>query len=89
MRAGRTTTAWRLNSAGARMCIDLGFHRLPGKYKNREELKKCLIFWHIYVVDKGLAFTLGRTPSIPHYDVSTERLSIPADLPNDAPEGPA
>jgi hypothetical protein len=81
--------AWRLNSAGARMCIDLGLHHLPGKYKGREKFKKRLIFWHIYVVDKGLAFTLGRTPSIPHFDVSTERPSIPADLPGDLPEGPA
>ncbi|CRG89986.1 Thiamine repressible genes regulatory protein thi1 [Talaromyces islandicus] len=89
MRAGRPAMAWKLNSAGARMCIDMGFHRLPGKYKSREEFKKHLIFWHIYVVDKGLAFTLGRTPSIPHYDVSTELPSIPEDLPADIPEGPA
>ena len=44
-------------------------------------VKQKEIFWHIYVIEKGMAFTLGRTPSIPQYDVSTERPSIPQRTP--------
>ena len=57
------------------MCIDLGLHRLPHDSRDPDLLKKRLIFWHTYIMDKGMAFTLGRTPSIPHYDVTTERLT--------------
>ncbi|KAI0114761.1 hypothetical protein F4814DRAFT_439883 [Daldinia grandis] len=62
--------AWRLISAAARACLDLGFHRLPGSPGNEEVLRQSTIFWHTYLWDKGLALTCGRTPVIHHYDVT-------------------
>ena len=57
------------------MCIDLGWHRLPkpvGPLSDKEHSRRGL-FWHIYIMDTGMAFTLGRSPSIHQYDVATER----------------
>ncbi|KAK1621967.1 hypothetical protein BDP81DRAFT_169769 [Colletotrichum phormii] len=74
---GRSALAWQLISAASRMCIDLGWHRLSSdepKFSKRRQ-----VFWHVYVHDKSMAFTMGRTPSIHPYDVSTERPFIPKD----------
>lgn len=68
------------------MCIDLGWHRLPPHANNSPASKEEHIFWHVYIMDKGMAFTLGRTPSIPHYDVATEKPGVPDDH---DPGGPA
>ncbi|KAF4778757.1 C6 transcription factor [Colletotrichum scovillei] len=76
-KTGQSTLAWQLISAASRMCIDLGWHRLPSN--EPEFSKRRQVFWHVYVHDKSMAFTMGRTPSIPPYDVSTERPSIPKD----------
>ncbi|KAK1674077.1 hypothetical protein BDP55DRAFT_187823 [Colletotrichum godetiae] len=74
---GRSALAWQLISAASRMCIDLGWHRLSSdepKFSKRRQ-----VFWHVYVHDKSMAFTMGRTPAIHPYDVSTERPFIPKD----------
>ncbi|KAK0378801.1 hypothetical protein CLIM01_03848 [Colletotrichum limetticola] len=76
-KVGQSTLAWQLISAASRMCIDLGWHRLPSN--EPEFSKRRQVFWHVYVHDKSMAFTMGRTPSIHPYDVSTERPSIPKD----------
>ncbi|KAH8423795.1 fungal specific transcription factor domain-containing protein [Aspergillus melleus] len=81
MKSGRSALAWSLIAAASRMCIDLGWHRLPTHPKGPELSKKRRIFWWVYVIDKGMAFTLGRTPSIHQYDVATERTSFPLDIP--------
>lgn len=84
MKSGQCELAWLLVAAAARMCVDLGWHRLTLHPKEPEILKKVTIFWHIYAMDKGMAFTLGRTPSIHQYDVATGRPSF-RDVPG-APE---
>ncbi|KAM0327565.1 hypothetical protein ACHAQA_005856 [Verticillium albo-atrum] len=82
MKSGQLAKAWRLVSAAARMCIDLGYHRMPvGVRGSLDSMKKWHIFWHIYVWEKGLAFTCGRASCIPDYDVSTERPRYPDDMP--------
>lgn len=70
VKEGHSTIAWRLVSAAARACLDLGFHRLPNSPENEEVLRQSTIFWHTYLWDKGLAMTCGRTPVIHHYDVT-------------------
>jgi hypothetical protein len=81
MKSGRSAIAWSLIASASRMCIDLGWHRLPRDPEGLEISKKKRIFWHVYIMDKGMAFTFGRTPSIHQYDVATERPSFPQDLP--------
>ncbi|PLB52931.1 hypothetical protein P170DRAFT_472817 [Aspergillus steynii IBT 23096] len=81
MKSGRSALAWSLIAAASRMCIDLGWHRLPRQPKGPELSKKRRIFWWVYVIDKGMAFTFGRTPSIHQYDIATERTSFPLDIP--------
>ncbi|CAJ2499617.1 Uu.00g024700.m01.CDS01 [Anthostomella pinea] len=71
IKEGHNTIAWRLISAAARACLDLGFHRLLSHRNSQEDAQKRRVFWHIYSWEKGLAMTCGRTPVIHHYDVST------------------
>ncbi|KAI1098177.1 hypothetical protein F4804DRAFT_325485 [Jackrogersella minutella] len=82
VKEGHSTIAWRLISAAARACLDLGFHRLPENINDQETAKKRSVFWHIYCWEKGLAMTCGRTPVIHHYDVTSpirrDRVDAPA-----------
>ncbi|KAI1393318.1 uncharacterized protein F4822DRAFT_384294 [Hypoxylon trugodes] len=71
LKDGHNTIAWRLISAAARACLDLGFHRLSDNLDSEDTRRKSSIFWHIYTWEKGLAMTSGRTPIIHHYDVTT------------------
>ncbi|KAF4839867.1 hypothetical protein CGCSCA4_v010924 [Colletotrichum siamense] len=76
-KSGRSALAWQMISAASRMCIDLGWHRLPKE--GPRVSKERQIFWHVYVHDKGMAFTLGRSPSIHPCDVSTPKPTVPDD----------
>ncbi|KAF2166986.1 hypothetical protein M409DRAFT_23030 [Zasmidium cellare ATCC 36951] len=80
-KTGRSTIAWRLVSAAARMCLDLGLHRMPSHLQGHEASKKRVLFWHVYAFDKGMAFTNGRTPTIHHYDVAADRPDFQAEYP--------
>jgi hypothetical protein len=73
--------AWQTIASASRMCIDLGWHRLPRRAERSPASKEEHIFWHVYIMDKGMAFTLGRTPSIPNYDVATQHPTMPDDDP--------
>lgn len=53
--------AWKLVSAAARMCLDMGLHRLPLDATGPEATKQRLLFWFTYACDKGLALNFGRT----------------------------
>ncbi|KAF4959225.1 hypothetical protein FSARC_10816 [Fusarium sarcochroum] len=81
LKMGRNSVAWSLVAAASRMCIDLGWHRLPNHIDDAEMVVKRNLFWHIYIWDKGMAFTLGRSPSIHQYDVVTKRPTLPRDYP--------
>ena len=76
--------AWSLIASASRMCIDLGWHRLPRDPDGLGISKERKMFWRMYVMDKGLAFTFGRTPSIHQYDVATEPPSFSQHLPGAA-----
>ncbi|KAI5460592.1 hypothetical protein BGZ63DRAFT_425096 [Mariannaea sp. PMI_226] len=80
MKSGQITRSWNLFSAASRMCLDLGLHKLPHDVEGLDQSIKRKVFWFIYIADKGLALTLGRTQSIHHYDVSTDHLSHPIDV---------
>ncbi|KAI1213190.1 uncharacterized protein F4807DRAFT_471636 [Annulohypoxylon truncatum] len=71
VKQGHSTIAWRLISAAARACLDLGFHRLSENVGSQDQSQKASVFWNIYCWEKGLAMTSGRTPIIHHYDVTT------------------
>jgi len=62
------------------MCIDLGWHHLPSGNESPELSKERSVFWHVYFMDKGMAFTLGRTPSIHQHDISTAKPSVPKEM---------
>jgi len=79
IKSGKHSIAWRLITAASRMLLDIGFHRLPSNLKDDSLRKKRMLFWWMYAMDKGLAFTFGRTPIIHHYDVTTQRPTIPDD----------
>lgn len=76
----RGSLGWQLISAAARMSIDLGYHRLPPGYGDRQRSQKRKLFWFIYSMDKSLAFSFGRSPTIQDYDVTTERPTYPEDF---------
>ncbi|KUJ07500.1 uncharacterized protein LY89DRAFT_789597 [Mollisia scopiformis] len=84
MKSGQSGLAWSLVASASRMCIDLGWHRLIRDSLESKISREERIFWQVYIMDKGMAFTLGRTPSIHQYDVATERPTFPQYL----PEGP-
>lgn len=75
MKSGRSVLAWALLSAAARMCMDLGMHRMPHDQEGPDTYEMYRVFWHVYIMDKALAFTVRRTPSIHPHDVSTSRQS--------------
>ncbi|ETN36903.1 uncharacterized protein HMPREF1541_07890 [Cyphellophora europaea CBS 101466] len=82
MEYGQASSAWRLTCTAARMCLDLGLHRLPSGDDN-DGRRKRLTFWYVYTMDKGLAFNFGRTPNVHDYDITVDRPSWPADLGGD------
>ncbi|XXH05467.1 hypothetical protein Hte_011894 [Hypoxylon texense] len=71
VKEGHSTIAWRLFSTAARACLDLGLHQLPNEADGPETERQREVFWYIYMWEKGLAITCGRTPMIHHYDVTT------------------
>ena len=80
MDLARPPIAWKLISAAARMCLDMGLHRQPVEATGPGATKQRLLFWFIYASDKGLALNFGRTPNIHDYDITIERPRVPEDL---------
>lgn len=72
--------AWKLISAAAMMSIDLGYHRLPPGYGDKQRSQKRKLFWFVLSMDKSLAFNYGRSSTIQDYDVTTERPTAPGDF---------
>jgi hypothetical protein len=81
IRSGRSREAWRSMTAASRMCVDLGLHRIPSFRKDREATRQRLLFWHIYAMEIGLAFTNGRTSTLRTCEISSARPSLPDDMP--------
>ncbi|KAI1298397.1 hypothetical protein F5Y03DRAFT_368132 [Xylaria venustula] len=80
VKQGHNTIAWRLISGAARAALDLGLHRLTvGDESSRISVRRELeIFWHIYIWEKGLAMTCGKSATIRHFDVTSDLHRIPA-----------
>ncbi|KAK2769664.1 hypothetical protein FQN53_005953 [Emmonsiellopsis sp. PD_33] len=79
----KPSLCWTFVSAASRMCQSLGYHHsvstptnpLPPDEANRRKS----LFWFIYVLDKDLTLSLGRSSTIPDYDVSLPLPGPPAD----------
>lgn len=76
-----------LTSIAAKFCQTLGYNRLAltDAENDPDRQRKIFMFWQIYIYDRTTALRVGRPPSIPEYDVSTECLDQPGRLPNFEP----
>lgn len=65
-----------LTSIAAKFCQALGYNRLSLQDGGNDTARqrKILLFWQVYIYDRNTALRLGRPPSIPEYDVSTDFL---------------
>jgi hypothetical protein len=67
----RPSLCWTLLSAGARLCLLLGYHRrevlesdAPGLAESKRRT-----FWMLYMMDKIFSLSLGRASNFPEYDI--------------------
>lgn len=61
-----------------KLCVDLGFHRKKRQFLEptiQSEVEKRQ-FWACYYVDRDLALSLGRPPSISDRDIDVEVRSL-------------
>lgn len=76
-----------LTSIAVKFCQTLGYNRLTltDAENDPDRQRKILMFWQIYIYDRTTALRVGRPPSIPEYDVSTECLDQPTRFPDYEP----
>ena len=77
---------WDLISNAARMAMNAGYHRLKSRSGDAEAQLKIAAFWSIYAMDRSMALSLGRAPTIQDYDIQTDLPATPEDI--DSPAGP-
>ncbi|KAG9949575.1 hypothetical protein KCU85_g4259, partial [Aureobasidium melanogenum] len=65
--------AWTLTSTAARLCQSLGYHRLiPSRSSDGGVyVKRAMLFWSVYFIDKSLSLRLGRASALQDFDIST------------------
>ncbi|ETI26260.1 hypothetical protein G647_03037 [Cladophialophora carrionii CBS 160.54] len=80
MDLSQASLAWTLITSATRMALDAGYHRLPPYTVAPEATEKRRLFWFLYCVERGMALNLGRTPSIPDYDILTDRPKFPEEV---------
>lgn len=80
MKSGQVEKAGSLFSAAARKCLDLGLHELPPGVADLYQSRGRKVLWYVFLMDKGLALTLGRPQALHFYDVSTDTSSHPDDV---------
>ena len=78
----RMSTAWRLTSIAARLCLDAGLHRLKEDAQDLQLNEKKRCFWHVYCFEKVLALNFGRTSTIQDFDIATSYPNSFPWLPN-------
>ena len=68
-------------SAAARHCLVLGYHRegILKRCTPEESEKQRHLFWALYTLDKNLALTLGRTPTLQDYDIDAQLCTASSD----------
>jgi len=71
----RPSVAWHLNSTAAQLCQTGGFHRKECAEADPPRLAqvKTILFWQVYIWDKGLSLRLGRSSVIQDCDISIRR----------------
>ncbi|KAH6970667.1 hypothetical protein BKA56DRAFT_622339 [Ilyonectria sp. MPI-CAGE-AT-0026] len=67
----------RLASAAANHCCTLGYHQeaMVSGATAQESNRFRRLFWHVYLLDKSLALSLGRAPIIQDYDVDVQPIA--------------
>lgn len=67
----------RLASAAANHCCTLGYHQeaMVSGATAQESSRLRRLFWHVYLLDKSLALSLGRAPIIQDYDVDVQPIA--------------
>ncbi|KAJ3578649.1 hypothetical protein NPX13_g1911 [Xylaria arbuscula] len=84
VKEGHNTIAWRLTAGAARAALDIGLHRLTNSSASHRGLE---IFWHIFIWEKGLAMTCGKSPTIRHFDVTMDLHKLPLPPPQEGRRG--
>lgn len=77
MKSGQINKAWSLFSTAARMCLDLGYHRPTPGAACLDNFHSWKVFWYIYVMEKGVALTLGRPANLHLGDIASDPMSFP------------
>ncbi|GKZ21772.1 hypothetical protein AbraIFM66951_008764 [Aspergillus brasiliensis] len=79
MRTSSATRVWYLIGLAMRICIDLGLHRESQYRRMRpyEGQMRRRLFWSVYLVERYVAWSLGRPFSIPEEEIDVH---APADL---------
>lgn len=75
---GNLTLQWSVMSTAARHTLALGYHR-KSKLAALPEVEACAarrLFWHIYVADRSLTLSQGKSPIINDVDIDTEPYEI-------------
>ncbi|KAL3257378.1 hypothetical protein ABHI18_006898 [Aspergillus niger] len=79
MRTSSATRVWYLIGLAMRICIDLGLHR-ESQYRRMRPYEgqvRRRLFWSVYLVERYVAWSLGRPFSVPEDEIDVH---APADL---------
>ncbi|CAZ81579.1 unnamed protein product [Tuber melanosporum] len=71
----RPGLCWSLMSGAARLATAIGLHRRPPSpcpFSKLELEERKAIFWNVYILDKCLSLTFGRSTCLPDFDCDTE-----------------
>ncbi|KAF3929033.1 hypothetical protein ABW20_dc0102162 [Dactylellina cionopaga] len=66
---------WMLLSQACRLAQAIGLHRQSHPAQNfseEESVERQLVFWTLYVMDKALSLTFGRSTCLPDFDVDVD-----------------
>lgn len=79
LRSSSSSSLWYNIGMAMRICIDLGMHR-ESHYRTMKPLEAQLrrrLFWSVYVIERHVAWSLGRPFSIAEDEIDVQ---IPADI---------
>ncbi|CCX32977.1 Similar to Uncharacterized transcriptional regulatory protein C11D3.07c; acc. no. Q10086 [Pyronema omphalodes CBS 100304] len=71
----RPGLCWALLSQAASTAQAIGLHRRssPSKYITKAQIEeRKYVFWNVYILDKCLSLSFGRSPCLPDYDCDVE-----------------
>ncbi|KAF8251343.1 hypothetical protein K440DRAFT_614442 [Wilcoxina mikolae CBS 423.85] len=80
----RPGLCWSLLSQAASTAQAIGLHRKssPSKYITTAQLEeRKYVFWNVYILDKCLSLSFGRSPCLPDYDCDVEMPEPDGDRP--------